>query len=58
MGIPMFGDQDLNMHRAEKNGFGVRLDYEELSEESILAAVNKVINDPTYAFLTLCNIDM
>ena len=48
MGIPMFGDQNLNMQRAEKNGFAVALDYEDLTEESIINAVNKVVGDPTY----------
>ena len=47
VGIPIFGDQDINMYRAEGNGFAVRLNYDDLTEESILNAIHKVISDPT-----------
>ncbi|XP_055910501.1 UDP-glycosyltransferase UGT5-like [Eupeodes corollae] len=48
VGIPMFGDQFLNMARAEAIGYGVTVDYNELTEELFSAAINKVIKDSKY----------
>ncbi|XP_058123355.1 UDP-glycosyltransferase UGT5-like [Anopheles ziemanni] len=49
VGIPIYGDQELNLARAEKAGYGVKLDYETLSEETISAAIGRVLSDPSYA---------
>ncbi|EDV93634.1 GH18169 [Drosophila grimshawi] len=46
VGIPMFGDQFLNMERAEQNGYGRSLVYEQLSAERLLAAIQQLIEDP------------
>nr|NP_652626.1 UDP-glycosyltransferase family 302 member C1 [Drosophila melanogaster]ACL89167.1 Ugt86Da-PA [synthetic construct]AAF54591.1 UDP-glycosyltransferase family 302 member C1 [Drosophila melanogaster]AAL28439.1 GM04645p [Drosophila melanogaster]AAO74690.1 RE18708p [Drosophila melanogaster]AOQ05761.1 Ugt86Da-RA [synthetic construct] len=46
VGIPIFGDQFLNMARAEQNGYGVTVHYEELSSAKLLAAIQKIINNP------------
>ncbi|XP_023293682.2 UDP-glycosyltransferase UGT5-like [Lucilia cuprina] len=48
IGIPIFGDQFLNMARAEANGYGIRLDYQTLNAKDLIAAVERVINDPSY----------
>ena len=46
VGIPMLGDQHLNMQKSEANGFAVTLKYNQLTEEDLLNAINKVVNDP------------
>ncbi|XP_034662986.1 UDP-glucuronosyltransferase 2A1-like [Drosophila subobscura] len=46
VGIPIFGDQFLNMARAEQNGYGVTVNYEELTAPKLLAAIERLINDP------------
>ncbi|KAH8375036.1 hypothetical protein KR200_011652 [Drosophila serrata] len=46
VGIPIFGDQFLNMARAEQNGYGVTVNYEELTAPRLLAAIQRLIQDP------------
>ncbi|ETN61208.1 glucosyl/glucuronosyl transferase [Anopheles darlingi] len=48
VGVPIYGDQELNLARAERAGYGLKLDYESLSEETILAAIRKVLSDESY----------
>ncbi|XP_053664500.1 UDP-glycosyltransferase UGT5-like [Anopheles marshallii] len=48
VGIPIYGDQELNLARAEHAGYGVKLAYETLNEETISAAIKKVLADPSY----------
>uniref|UniRef100_A0AAG5DJ33 UDP-glucuronosyltransferase n=1 Tax=Anopheles atroparvus TaxID=41427 RepID=A0AAG5DJ33_ANOAO len=48
VGIPIYGDQELNLARAEKAGYGVKLDYETISEETIAAAIGRVLSDPAF----------
>ncbi|KAH8382856.1 hypothetical protein KR009_005610 [Drosophila setifemur] len=46
VGIPIFGDQFLNMARAEQNGYGVTVNYDDLTAPRLLAAIQKLIQDP------------
>ncbi|EDW38375.1 GL12558 [Drosophila persimilis] len=46
VGIPIFGDQFLNMARAEQNGYGVTVNYVELTAPKLLAAIERLIGDP------------
>ncbi|XP_002000245.2 UDP-glycosyltransferase UGT5 [Drosophila mojavensis] len=46
VGIPIFGDQFLNMARAEQNGYGRTVHYEELTAERLLAAIQQLLQDP------------
>lgn len=48
VGIPMLGDQPSNMRKAEKKGFAISLDFNTLTEEILLNAINKAINDPRW----------
>jgi len=48
IGIPMFGDQFLNMARAESGGYGIMVDYELLNQEKFSAAINKMLTDKSY----------
>ncbi|XP_071455782.1 uncharacterized protein [Hetaerina americana] len=49
IGIPHFGDQEMNMMRIRHLGVGVQLDAENLTASNILHAVNEILDDPTYS---------
>lgn len=44
LGIPVFGDQALNMKWAAKAGYGVLIDYKNVSEPAITWALDRVLN--------------
>ena len=46
VGIPLFGDHFDNMLRVSKKGFGIELDFFEVTEESLYQAVTRVIQEP------------
>lgn len=46
IGIPIYGDQRLNVVRAEKAGWGMALSYNNLTEASISWTINHVLSDP------------
>lgn len=45
VGIPLFGDQFLNMAHAENMGFGIMVDYRNVTEKSISWAINEVLQN-------------
>uniref|UniRef100_A0A182PQN2 UDP-glucuronosyltransferase n=1 Tax=Anopheles epiroticus TaxID=199890 RepID=A0A182PQN2_9DIPT len=49
VGIPIYGDQELNLARAEQAGYGVKLDYDTLSEETITTAIRTVLEKAAYS---------
>lgn len=49
IGIPCFGDQSMNIARAVKQGYAVKLDLGSLTEEGILGAVHEIIGNPKYS---------
>lgn len=48
IGIPFFNDQKLNVAKAESQGYGVTIDYDSLTEESLKNAVNAIFNNGSY----------
>ncbi|KAH8277483.1 hypothetical protein KR026_011518 [Drosophila bipectinata] len=48
VGIPFFGDQFMNMARAEKLGYGITVNYAQLNAPSFRSAIERVIMDLTY----------
>lgn len=48
IGIPFFNDQKFNMARAVSQGYGLTLDYDTLSEESIKGAIDTIFNDDSF----------
>ncbi|XP_046687659.1 UDP-glucuronosyltransferase 2A3-like [Homalodisca vitripennis] len=46
--LHFFGDQPANVKFAEHRGIGVRLAFDNISEESISTAINKVLTNPKY----------
>ncbi|XP_078037069.1 UDP-glucosyltransferase 2 [Augochlora pura] len=50
LGMPLFGDQHLNMAYFVKKGLGLKLNYgPELSHEEVLAALNELLTNESYA---------
>ena len=49
IGIPIFGDQFLNMAKAEVNGYGIRLDYQTLNAKNLVATIDLILTDKSYA---------
>lgn len=48
IGVPVFGDQDLNMARATNLGYGLTVRYKNLTEESLTWALTEMLNDRKY----------
>ncbi|KAJ8918834.1 hypothetical protein NQ315_011120 [Exocentrus adspersus] len=46
IGIPVFGDQKMNIAKAQKNGYAVSVPFQELSEEKLSWALEEVLNNP------------
>ena len=45
VGVPLGSDQDLNMIRAQNNGFAVMLNFHTLKEDQIVEAIEKAFTD-------------
>uniref|UniRef100_A0A182P028 UDP-glucuronosyltransferase n=1 Tax=Anopheles epiroticus TaxID=199890 RepID=A0A182P028_9DIPT len=48
VGIPMFGDQPVNLAKVEKEGWAYVLQHTELTVETFSKAVNEVLHNPRY----------
>lgn len=46
--IPIFGDQKMNAMRTVTNGYGVRVDYSNLTETSFSWALNEILSNSKY----------
>ncbi|KAK5645028.1 hypothetical protein RI129_006328 [Pyrocoelia pectoralis] len=46
--IPIFADQELNAANAESNGYAVVVSYDDLKEDELYEAINKVLTNPKY----------
>jgi len=44
-GIPIYGDQYYNLARIVSFGIGIRLDYDNITTESVTWALNEVLNN-------------
>jgi glucuronosyltransferase len=44
IGIPIFGDQHLNVNRAQQAGYGLRLDLKNITVESVSWAIATALN--------------
>ncbi|XP_067011529.2 UDP-glycosyltransferase UGT5 [Anabrus simplex] len=49
LGIPFFADQQINIEKSMRHGVGLRLDYNDITKESLLKTIRSVIDDPSYA---------
>jgi glucuronosyltransferase len=48
LGIPIFGDQSLNMERAVTAGYGVMVEFSNVTEESLTWAIREILENPWY----------
>ncbi|XP_068082735.1 UDP-glycosyltransferase UGT5-like [Anabrus simplex] len=48
IGIPFFSDQAYNLKYIETKGIGVKIEFGDLSKETLLDALKKVLHDPSY----------
>lgn len=48
IGIPIFGDQRMNIQRAVRTGYGVLLDLNDVTEQTVQKAVEEVLTNPDY----------
>uniref|UniRef100_A0AAR5PJR7 UDP-glucuronosyltransferase n=1 Tax=Dendroctonus ponderosae TaxID=77166 RepID=A0AAR5PJR7_DENPD len=48
LGIPIFADQSLNIKYTEAMGFGIMVDYEKITKETLVIAAGKLLEDPKY----------
>jgi UDP:flavonoid glycosyltransferase YjiC (YdhE family) len=50
VGIPIFGDQRMNVLRAVKAGYGVMVSIKNITRSSILEAIEVGLNDERFLF--------
>ncbi|KAI4462086.1 UDP-glucosyltransferase [Holotrichia oblita] len=49
VGIPIFGDQALNMKNAVNRGYGISIPYKEFTEEKFSSALQGMLGNPSYS---------
>src|SRR6218665_1497 len=48
VGLPMFGDQDMNCHLAWERGYGIKLNTFKFTSEELFEAIEEVLNNENY----------
>lgn len=48
LGIPLFGDQMMNMRRAVAKGYALTLDYRNITESNVYEAINELLKNPKF----------
>ncbi|XP_052873582.1 UDP-glycosyltransferase UGT5-like [Anopheles cruzii] len=48
LGLPLAGDHEILINRAVREGYGLRLDYQNVTEEIVLEALQRILNNPSY----------
>jgi UDP:flavonoid glycosyltransferase YjiC (YdhE family) len=46
VGIPIYGDQPYNLAKIVSAGIGIKLDFANITVESVMWAVNEVLDNP------------
>lgn len=57
VGIPVFGDQTLNMAWAQSAGYGVMVSFENITKASVSWALKEVLENNRYLNLSDVNIE-
>lgn len=50
IGIPLYGDQLINVDSLVDKGISVRLDFDRISEQTLDAALNETLSNPKYKY--------
>ncbi len=45
LGLPIVADQSLNVKRAVRDGYALRLDWKDVTEESLAEALNQLLHN-------------
>ena len=48
LGLPFGTDQHSNLARASKEGYALKLDWDQLNEENLFDAITSLISEPRY----------
>lgn len=48
LGMPVFGDQYKNMRHATTYGYGIKIDFNNVTEESLQWALGELLDNPSY----------
>jgi glucuronosyltransferase len=51
IGIPVFADQFLNIARAVSSGYGIQINLNNITSESITWAIQEIIESPKYVLI-------
>lgn len=49
LGIPIYGDQKMNLNRAVREGYGLMLNLESITEETISSSLQELLTNPKYS---------
>ena len=49
VGIPVFGDQAVNIGRVAGQGYGLKLDFLNITEENVYNTLREILDNPSYA---------
>ena len=53
--LPVFSDQPINAQKADDDGYAIRLDWDNLTEEILFNAIQRILSDPRLMVFTLCS---
>jgi hypothetical protein len=49
LGIPVYGDQMMNMAKAVARGYGLQISFKNISEENMSNSLNELLSNPKYS---------
>uniref|UniRef100_A0A182MNV7 Uncharacterized protein n=1 Tax=Anopheles culicifacies TaxID=139723 RepID=A0A182MNV7_9DIPT len=53
LGLPLAGDQEILVNRAAEAGYGLKLDYQNVTEQGLLDAINHILNEPEFRYAAM-----
>ncbi|XP_058457594.1 UDP-glycosyltransferase UGT5-like [Malaya genurostris] len=48
LGLPLAGDQEILVDRAVRAGYGLKLNYQNISEELVLSSIKRILEDKSF----------
>lgn len=54
--MPVFFDHECNSHKAERDGYALKLALKGITHESLLTSIKTVIENPKYVIICALNI--
>ncbi|XP_050098276.1 UDP-glycosyltransferase UGT5-like [Anopheles aquasalis] len=53
LGLPLAGDQEILVNRAVEAGYGLKLDYQNVTEDMVFEQIQRIMNDRSYRLAAL-----